>query len=141
MAKAQVIEAQEFVLTDASGKKRAMLGTEAGMSFLALLDQNEEARMLFSLEGDGRAKITIHHLETSNWITLGFTEDGSPFLTFGEGEDKTRILLGVGSDGTASVGLSDSDGEEARAILAVTPDGEPHLGLFASDGEPMWSAP
>ena len=110
----ETIEARQFIVRDADGKARAVLGvTEAGGS-LGLCDADGNARAL-----------------------LGVTETG-PTLWLHDADGTTRALL-VAAEAGAVLGLHDPNGT-LRAVLTIVKEG-PGLLLYDADGKPLFSAP
>ncbi len=82
------VEAQELVVMDKDGKKRAWLGVDAdGTPGLMLFGQDERVRAV-----------------------LGVGPDGLTLLALDDANGKKHAELGVASDGTPGLVLSDKDG-------------------------------
>jgi hypothetical protein len=108
------VEAQRFVVKDARGKSRAVLGMSAEGPGLSLYDPDGNARAALALAGDNTSR-------------LGFYDR----------QGKSRVVVDVQEDGTSTVGFYDKTGK-AHAHLRVAPDGSPVLGFFDKDGRPIW---
>lgn len=139
----KVVEAQEFIVRDASGKPRARL-TETG---LTLTDSSGKERIMLGLEFDG----SVNKLEFRD-------EDGSPrffVASYNLNQDQSVIMRGnvdlalTGISGTISVSTgtqpSKKAGSGTRPYLdlsekdrkATTELGPAHLGLwYAHSREP-----
>ena len=109
----RTVEANEFVLRDLEGKKRAVLGLEDGQPNLVLFDASGNAKVL-----------------------LASTEDGPGLVFYVNG--KVRAVLDVMPDGPRLVFYDEQ--KEVRAIMALVGD---KLGFFLYDarGEVLWKAP
>ena len=130
-----VVEAQRFVLSDASGRVRATLGAgEDGTPSLTFVDADGEARAalgpryLFLAGDDG---VTA--------VKLLVNPGGTPALRM-EKAGRLRAVLGMTADGTLALGFYGRDGK-GRALLDVAADGSPGLTLFHTSGRVAWSAP
>lgn len=108
----RVIEAERFVLRDASGGIRARLfADESGRASLSLTDRTGKTR-----------------------IGVGVTGDGAPILVMGDKDGKTtRVEVSVKPDGTATIGLADGTGA-FRSVLDVKPDGATHVAVLDEKG-------
>jgi hypothetical protein len=113
-ARPHVVEAQRFVVKDAHGKPRAILGTFGEAAAVNLYDREGRARAILQVGADGGSRLAFHDREA-----------------------KSRTLTYVGPDGAAMVGFFGGD-QKARAQLTVTADGNATVGLFDRDGNPAW---
>ena len=113
-APGHAVEAQRFVVKDARGRTRAVLGATADGPGLNLYDP----------DGNARAALALN---TENTSRLGFYDR----------QGKSRLVVDVAEDGTSTVGFYDKAGK-AHAHLRVAPDGSPVLGFFDKDGHPIW---
>src|SRR5436309_10393503 len=102
----QIVTAQQFRLTDKSGRLRAVLGLEDGEPSLSLYDAQEELRL---------------------WVGIG--EDGEPGVVFYDKMGIARASLGLGEEGDPGIHLLDKD-ENLRAVLSLESNGEPGLDLL-----------
>ncbi len=102
----RVISAQYFVVTDAAGKRRALLGTT---------DTGDPSLMLLDRDGEPRASVLV----------TGFgLQDAS---------GTTRALLSLGADATPSMSLHDAEGEPT---FLVRPEARRHTYLPARYSNP-----
>ena len=130
-----VIEANKFVLVDATGAPCAWLMVgEDGMPFLQLKKNDAHARLTLQNGSAGLACGSGHGV---SW--LGVTSDG-PNVNFRGKNLKNGAWLGVQPD--LSVGLH-LYGEtlEVGAKLRVESDGSPHFVLADPDGEQLHNVP
>ena len=113
-AGANIVEAERFVLRDASGVVRARLSADAqGRTSLTLLDKSERSR-----------------------VALGIAADGAPILVFGDADGRTtRMELSVRADGAATIGIGDGKGR-FRTTLETNADGSAHVYMIDADGKP-----
>jgi hypothetical protein len=129
------VTAERFLLRDASGTTRAVLGLAPdGDPMLSFLDRF----------GVPRAVLAPWHLSLSgdDGVTaakLLVTPGGTPALRL-EKDGRLRAVLGMANDGTLALGFYGQDGK-GRALLDVAADGAPGLTLFHRSGKVVWSAP
>ena len=109
------IEAQGFILRDASGAARARLGMVDGAPSLALYDGNARLRVAIAVEAEGP-------------ILNLFNGDGTPRLVIGARGDQAFIIL------------RDADGAP-RAAMAGQEDGSPCLYLLDAHLNPLFRKP
>ncbi|MGH7915783.1 MAG: hypothetical protein ACREPW_14220 [Candidatus Binataceae bacterium] len=110
--------AEEFVLVDSHGERRATLSLDAaGGPALALSDAN------------GRARATIR---------LGV--DGAPSVVLYDTSGRRRLEVALKADGATGLGLYDETGE-GRAELVVSGSGAPALSLFGPNGKRLVKLP
>ncbi len=109
------IEAQGFILRDASGAMRARLGMVDGAPSLALYDSNARLRAAIAVETEG------------------------PILSLFNGDGTPRLVIGARGD-QAFVILRDADGAP-RAAMAVQEDGSPNLYLLDAHLNPLFRKP
>ncbi|MFQ5989497.1 MAG: hypothetical protein ACE5K9_06250 [Candidatus Methylomirabilales bacterium] len=113
----KAIEAESFVVRDAQGKLRAILGVwQDGEVRLLLPDQEQRSRAILAVK-----------------------PDGSPYLGLYGEDGKRRIGMAVLPDGLA-LGFAHADGK-SRAGLSVWPDGSSTMFLADTDGKVIWRAP
>jgi hypothetical protein len=129
------VAATRFVLRDASGTPRAVLGVAPdGEPMLSFLDR----------AGDTRAALAPGHLALTgddgvSAARLLISPGGTPALRL-EKDGRLRAVLGMTGDGILALGLYGQDGS-GRALLDVAADGAPGLTLFHRGGKVAWSAP
>ncbi len=135
-AVSKVVEAERFVLRDATGKIMAILGTEPGVPApkLFLYDQNGKTRAMLSVLADGTPGLALFDQNGKGRAGLLLLASGAPGLGLHDQNGKNRLLLSVGADDTPGLALLDQNGKE-RARLTVVPDGSPSLGLFDQSGK------
>lgn len=116
---AKVVEAERFVLRDASGKLRAELAVDDnGAAYLSILDR----------EGKGsRAMVAV-------------LPNGSGGLVVSDREGKATAQLDLGLFDGDKPGLRLFQ-EGLRAELALRSDGTAHLSLSDKGGKVIWQAP
>ena len=114
---AKVIEAEKFVLRDAVGTIRAVLGPGelGGLYHLTLFDMN------------GKELVGLA------------TALDQAVLLFNDSHRKTRAAISV-VRGASTLTLYDDTGTP-RAEMGAQPDGRPRLTLWDRDGKVIWSAP
>ena len=112
------VVAEQFVLVDSTGERRATLSFDAdGGPALALSD------------GSGRARAAIR---------LGV--DGAPSVVLYDTTGRRRLEVALKADGAAGLGLYEETGE-GRAELVVSASGTPALSLFGPGGKRLAKLP
>jgi len=130
-----VVEAQRFVLRDASGQPRASLAvSDDGMPLLMFLDKDGEARGVL-----GPKHLVLSSDDGSSAVRLLVNPGGTPAVRL-EKDGRLRAVLGMTGDGTLALGFYGHDGK-GGALLDVGADGSPGLTLFSRSGKVAWSAP
>jgi hypothetical protein len=110
---ANTLEAERFVLRDASGLVRATLGLRSdGTAALALADDTQQERAV-----------------------VGVTAQGLPAVELSERSGRQRASFAVRADGSASLSLLDQ-GDRPRLELRAQGDGRPSLTLLDQSGRP-----
>jgi hypothetical protein len=130
-----VVEAERFVLRDASGVARASL---------SMARDGEPLFLLLDRDGAARAALAPSHLvlageEPGTAVKLLVNRGGTPALRV-EKAGRLRAILGMAGDGTLALGFYGEDGQ-GRALLDVAANGAPGLTLFNPGGKVVWSAP
>lgn len=105
------VMAQKFVLVDADGKDRAILGVMAAGSGLFFLDKNGKDRAGLLMSADGDSSLSLIDKNGKDRVGLLVTADGEP-------------------------GLILADENRARAMLETT-----QLVFFDKEGKVLWKAP
>lgn len=160
---AQAIEAEEFILVDRMGLKRATLAMVAGEPLLRFfgpdgktervsigVDLKGTARARFysstgisqaavGVTGEGRAGLALldrlQHLRATFDVAIG----GEPTLRLYD-EKSARVGLDVTEAGSPGLALLDSDGK-TRAALALSKGSDPSLTMYGADGKPIETLP
>ena len=114
----RTVEAEQFVLKDASGKIRGTLAIRA----------DGTPRLEF-LEEDGKPR-----------IVLAVWPNGSASLGLSEKERMGGAMLATLPDGSTMLRLYDKNATP-RAVLVAVADGSPTLSLFDKDGKVLWKVP
>jgi len=104
----RTVEANEFILKDASGKMRARLGMEADGPLFSL----------FAQDGHARAKL--------------FVAGDTTMLSLADGNEHPRALLGVLSEGPL-LNLADGTGKPQATLSALRE--EPALDIYDGNGK------
>lgn len=107
----KVVEAERFILRDASGKIRAELG----------------------VEGDGMAALRLYDTAGQRRAELAVNAGGTPWLGLYDETGKVRAFLHA-EDLVANLALYDG-AEKVRALLQVVPNVAAALGLYDGTGE------
>jgi hypothetical protein len=157
------VRAQRFLLVDASGKLRAVLGAATGGAVsLGLLDNDDKIRSVLIVDANGTPRLEMLGADETRRVMLSVFPNRSGLGLFGEGahggaildvaadgtvtfgltdkRERTRAGLLLLPDGTALLNLSDTT-QRVRAALGIGNDGSPGLGMWDQDGKRIWQAP
>ena len=162
-AHARAIAAEQFILLDRTGIKRAELVMVRGEPLLEFygptgkverasigVDLKGTARARFysstgisqaalGVTGEGRAGLALldrlQHLRATLDVGIG----GEPTLRLYD-EKSARIGLDVTEAGSPGVALLDTQGK-TRAAMALSNDSSPSLTLYGADGKPTQTLP
>ncbi len=130
---AKSVVAQSFILTDATGRRRAaMVLSESDQPVIAMFDNQGVMRAELGLAND-QPQLTL------------YDKDGAPRMMLAVSENMSAIALNhSASDGDVgvyvkntgpAVAMSHSDKHVLKAMLAIDSDGDPLLKLCDTDGE------
>ena len=149
---ARTVEAERFLLRDASGKARAELAIQPdGSPYLEFRDGAGNARAGLGLQGEtahlgltdkkgkggtilraqpnGRPNITLTDEHGARRAVLFLSDGGTPTLAFSDGQRRSRVVLNMLGNGYTSLSFSDAAGR-LRAALDLEPNGSPSLILY-----------
>jgi hypothetical protein len=128
------VEAHRFVLRDAQGNVRAVLGpTPEGGSRFVLTDVAGRERLRMTLLADGSPGLSFADSEGRSRAVLAFLPDETANLVFADRTGRTRAVFGLMPDESTTLVFADRDGE-TRVGLGVDPQGAAGLTLFERDG-------
>ena len=115
-AERRTLEAESFIVKDASGKVRAVLGTAEPSSApgLVLYDADGNANVLLHLSADGAPGLWLYDRDRVR-ATMNAAGERVILQLFDK-ENRPRAILGVQKDGAPSVELYDQD-ENLRSSL------------------------
>jgi hypothetical protein len=159
----RAITAEQFILVDRTGIKRAELVMERGEPLLEFygptgktvrasigVDLKGTARARFysstgisqaaiGVTGEGRAGLALldrlQHLRATFDVAIG----GEPTLRLYD-EKSARMGLDITEAGSPGLALLDPDGK-TRAALVLSNDSSPSLTLYGADGKPIKTLP
>ncbi len=114
-SKPKVVAANEFVLEDEMGRRRAVLEAHKGRALLAMMDEN------------GKIRISLDALNSEPGLSL-----------FGE-EFDVRAMFGIQEKDPGLVLWDESN--NPRFVLALDKKLGPTLKIMGEKGKPVWSAP
>ncbi|HZO81147.1 MAG TPA: hypothetical protein VFB33_05585 [Candidatus Binataceae bacterium] len=160
---ARTLSADNFVLVDRHGVKRATLSIVSGEPVLAFYGPDgKTARASIGVNPDGVARVRLYSLNGVPQAALGVTGDGKPGLalldrgqhlrgTFdvsigGEptlrlyDDKRPRVGLDVTEAGSPGVALLDTAGK-TRAALSLASDGNPALTMYDAGGNLLRELP
>lgn len=131
----EVVEAQRFVLRDASGKVRAELSAVEGGAGLVFFGPRGEVRVAVGVDADGEPSLHLCDGSPASRAALCRMSDGAWALSLSGPGGQSRVALTLEPDGAAGVSLIDQD-RKVRASLIVDSDGDPSLCLSDREGNP-----
>jgi len=76
----KVMMAEKFMIVDATGNKRAIVGISHGEPSLILYGRDGQERMSLRLNADGDPSLVLYDREARARAVLELTADGSPSL-------------------------------------------------------------
>ena len=135
---AKVVEAERFVLLDASGETRAVLIQTKGGSSLNLYDEKGKLRIGLVSGAADETGLSLYDAAGEGRAMLALKPETSPALRFAAKPMKLQAGLGVAH--VPTVLLFDDEGKP-RATLLLSSDGSPVLAFNDNIGEVIWSAP
>jgi hypothetical protein len=130
----EVIEAQRFVVKDASGKSIAALGADRDGSPLLVL-MNSDGRLAATLDVTAHKKptLTLYDRDGKSRVVLAVDSDGSPALAMNDKTGTPRVGLAVATQGSGGLVLY-GDRNAARASLGLGTDWSPYLVFLDDNG-------
>lgn len=105
------ISAQQFLLVDRAGKRRAEISLAGGAARLLLFDQQKRVRLNLTVQGTGQ-----------------------PTMVFYDGSSRPRSMFSTKTDGSQAWVLFDHQ-QKARATMAMRKDGSPLLFFTNKQGK------
>jgi hypothetical protein len=130
------VTAQQFILVDKDGTKRADLQVgDNGMAYLAIADQSGKNRTEMRVSADGSAGLGFYDDQGHKRIVVGETGGGKAGIGIYDQNGKQVAGLAVSPNGEAGLTLMDKDNGLARAGLGIAPNGAPALVLFDDQGK------
>ncbi len=99
----KVVSAEQFLLVDGAGKRRAEISLAGGAARLLLFDKRKRVRLNLTVQGNGQPTMIL------------YDEDKRP-----------RSMFSTKADGSQAWVLFD-DKQQARATMAMRKDGSPLL--------------
>lgn len=137
------VGAERFVVRDASGAARAILGVNDGgvPSFSLLAPDGKTVRATLGLTGDGAgSSLTLSDARGTRRASLTVAATGVPALTINDGEGKNRVAVGVADNGVSFVALKDG-AEKIRTFLYLNQDGSARLRFNDEKGQTVKELP
>lgn len=127
---AETVEAERFVLRDASGIARGVfeIGNEGGAR-LVLRDADARDRLRLALLQDGSPGVTFADREGRPRAVLGVLPDETATLVFADAQGQTRAVLSLLSDESSTLVFADRSGV-TRAGMGVNSAGDPNVTVF-----------
>jgi len=114
----RIIEAEKFILKDASGKQRAVLQvTEKEGPGMIFYDANEKPRIflgLFCLACDNFSALAFHDEKGEVYAELVTDKKGRSYLSFRGADGLSHELLGIDTNGTLFLAPTDKTSKVLR---------------------------
>jgi hypothetical protein len=114
----ETVEAQQFLLRDASGNLRGAMGVLS----------------------DGAVGLNLSDSSGRSRVTVDLAANGTPGVDLYDQNGKIRATLALGDSGQPGLGLYGPDGH-LRTSLDVPAPKTPGLAFYKDDGKPAWGAP
>ncbi|MGD8319688.1 MAG: hypothetical protein PVJ02_04525 [Gemmatimonadota bacterium] len=125
------LEAGSFVLKDAEGAQRAVLGLgEDGGTSLTLSDAGGHQRLRVSVLPDGSPGVSLLDQDGEARAILGLLADGTTTLVFADQGSVARGVFALTPDGSSRMVFSDRDGI-TRTAVGVDGSGEPEINTMS----------
>ena len=133
--KGKTVEAERFVLVDASGRQRGALQVlPSGLVDFSLQDANGGDRAKIGVEANGSASIGLFDASGHRVAVLGQGSDGQVGVSLYSAQGKGLARLTSTPSGESSLTFFDKTSGRARAGLGVVATGEPALELLDQNG-------
>jgi hypothetical protein len=130
---ASMVQAQKFVMRDAAGNVRAVLGpTAEGGSRLSMQDLSGSDRLRMTLLADGSPGLSFADGEGRSRVVLAFLPDETANLVFADGTGRTRAVFGLMPDESTTLVFTNRRGE-TRVGVGVDAAGVGGLSVFEQD--------
>jgi hypothetical protein len=108
----RAVDAEEFVVRDSSGKRRATLGMDSdGSPKLRIFDESEKVRIALSVLFEGSPTILLYDRAIGVRVALCVSADGLPYLRLYDQADRPRAGLDVFPDDSAMLRILDRHGK------------------------------
>jgi hypothetical protein len=131
---ADVVQARQFVLRDAAGHVRAVIGsTPEGGSRFSMQDRSGQDRLRLTLLADGSPGLSFADTGGRSRAVLAFLPDETVNLVFADRTGRTRAVFGLMPDESSTLVFADRMGE-TRVGLGVDASGGAGLSVFERDG-------
>jgi hypothetical protein len=105
-----------------------------------LVDSHGERRATLSLDGDGGPSLTLSDASGRTRAAVRLGVDGAPSVVLYDTIGRRRVEVALKAGGAAGLGLYDERGE-GRAELVVSGSGAPGLSLFGPNGKRLAKLP
>jgi hypothetical protein len=111
--KPSMVEAEQFVIRDSKGVRRAFLGaTGDGWACLRLYDEAGNRCASVAVSGEGRAHVRLYDGASTARAGLSvFPEDLGEGLVLRDRAGRPRVTVSLLEDGTGDLNIRDKDGE------------------------------
>ena len=138
---ANKVQAHQFVLRDANGHVRAVLGSTAeGGARLSMQDVEGRDRLRMTLLADGSPGLSFADAGGRSRAVFALLPDETANLVFADPTGRTRAVFGLMPDGSSTLVFADRAGE-TRVGVGVDHEGAAGLTIFERDDAPRAAAP
>ena len=135
-----VIEANQFVLRGASGKRLAMLTTnDDDEAYLCFMDHNDQPRMALGFTKDRESRLSMMDAEGNERVHISFLPNGQAAIMTNGGPGKPSVGIRGGWDEGCGIGAWSGAGK-LRAHVGIDAEGMPNVNILNSDGRVEWHA-
>lgn len=129
------VHAGRFVLVDADGNERAVLGmTPDGGARLSVSDRDKTVAAWVGVDGAGSPSLAIVNSEGKAYANLKLVHQ-LPQLILARHPGKPRVGLAVAKDGTARIDVLDANGKTRSSIQASPNDESSGLRVYDTHGK------
>ena len=129
------VRASRFVLVDADGNERAVLGmTPDGGARLSVRSRDGKVSTSVGVDGAGSASLAIVNAEGKAYASLKLVEQ-VPQLILARRPEQPRAGLTVAKDGTARLDLLDAHGKLRSSVQVPSGDGNSGLSVYDIHGK------
>lgn len=129
----KVITANEFRLTDLSGKVRAVLTATENGADLTFSDGQGNSQLKITSSDAGLSAISMYDKTGLEKIGISLDDKGTHVHLAGPGKQESYLFLK--NSGACGLVLTDSDGKR-RLEAKVGPDSEPDITIYPKSGDP-----
>lgn len=140
MPRPAVLEAEQLLIRDASGRVRVAVKPLDGATILTFRDHLERDRLALGVLDDGTPVLSVYDGERRRRLALGVLAADSPGLRLYGKDGVPRLTLVIARDDRPALQLTASDGS-TRARLALEENDVPRLSVLDAAGTAVFRLP